>query len=105
MATFKVTVDSGSELGKYLSEFDQRGRSREVYFLASMGLVNLRGQAEGAIVNGNTQADVLTRKAESKAVKQSDSKKILKGCVEGEKIEQLNQLFTVDFGDDIMDLA
>ncbi|MAA94514.1 MAG: hypothetical protein CML22_07415 [Rheinheimera sp.] len=105
MATFKVTVDDDSELGQYLSSFEQRARSREVYMLASLGLLSLKRPSENPIVNGNSQSNDLNKKVPKAVSKNSESSLVQNGIVSTENIVDVNQGLVVDFGDEIVALG
>lgn len=89
MTTFKVTIDSASELGQHIEKLSPRGRSREIYMLASIGL-------KFSSVN-NIRHDKGKSENTGKLTSDANVKKIEKDSV-------LGQALSVDFGDDLLGL-
>jgi hypothetical protein len=95
MATFKVTIDENSELGIHIGKLSPRGRSREIYMLASMGLMS-RSSGPNLLPN---QVGVLNAE-ETPGV-------ALKASVDdagGSDLAVKNQPSIIDYGDDLMKL-
>ncbi len=95
MATFKVTIDENSELGIHIGKLSPRGRSREIYMLASMGLIS---RSSGPNLSQN-QVGVLNV--------EDISETALKAPVDGVGISGLtvnNQSSIIDYGDELMNL-
>lgn len=98
MATFKITVDDKSELGQHIEKFGSRERSREIYVLATIGLLMKQGNSptvlspkENKLGNdfSNDPVAILTK---AKPGEVSAAKNVI------------NQSGGVDFGDELLDL-
>lgn len=95
MATFKVTIDENSELGIHIGKLSPRGRSREIYMLACLGLMN-KGVGSNSYPNSERvlSVDGVLDTEVSKREKRPEK----------EKISDNNQLGIIDYGDELMDL-
>lgn len=102
MSTFKITVDDQSDLGKHISKFKPRERSREIYLLATIGLMASRGNILTDKTHGlNVEFNSNERKSSSVAVGILTSNELSE---ENEKNIIVNHALAVDFGDDLLAL-
>lgn len=95
MATFKVTVDENSELGLHIGSLSPRGRSREIYMLACIGLLSRsnglnKQQSVGGLVHTTSESLAMVNPEEKAGVFQD--------------VSLIEQMDIVDFGDDLLRL-
>lgn len=103
MATFKITVDDSSKLGQHIASLTPKTRSREIYMLASMGL--MQGSQLDSSEKDIERTQVIPV-IKNKEVAAKGKKKLVSDVdsVGVEKNEIKNHALSVDFGDEIANL-
>lgn len=101
MSTFKITVDDESELGRHLCSLSPKARSREVYLLGTVGLKFFKGDSvtEKSVTSALKSNETVVK--HSLDSKRDKSPNVHVGNEDKTSISELNQVSSVDFGDEI----